>query len=69
MTDYLVIYEPADDGTVSAFVPSLPVYSTGVDRADAERSVREAIELHLSVLAERGSVEPPPQLTTGIVSV
>lgn len=69
MTDYLVIYEPAGDGTISAFVPGLAVYSTGVDRADAERSVREAIELHLSVLAERGGVEPPAQLTAGIVSV
>jgi predicted RNase H-like HicB family nuclease len=67
LTDYAVIYEIADDGTVSAFVPSLSVFSTGVDRTDAETSVREAIQLYLDSVDDGGP--DAARVSTGIVSV
>lgn len=47
MTDYLVIYERAEDGSWSARTPDLPVYAVGSSHAEAETEIRSALALHL----------------------
>lgn len=65
---YAVLYEQATDGSVGAYVPDLPgCFSSGVDRVDAERQIREAIELYLDDLRAAGESAPEPKTTTGYV--
>jgi predicted RNase H-like HicB family nuclease len=53
--DYLVILEPAADGTWGAYVPDLPgCTSGGKTREEARRNAREAIEGHIELLREAG---------------
>jgi predicted RNase H-like HicB family nuclease len=54
---YLVIYERADDGTVSAYAPELQpgaVISTGRDYEEARRMISEAIALYLEEMRNSG---------------
>lgn len=54
MYRFLVVIEKAD-GNYSAYSPDLPgCVATGVTREEAERSMHEAIELHLQGLKEDG---------------
>lgn len=69
MTDYLVIYEQADDGSWSARTPDLPVYAVGSSHAEAEAEIRAAQALHLEVLKARGETPPASNLLAGTVSV
>jgi predicted RNase H-like HicB family nuclease len=65
MTTYAVIYEPADDGTVSAYLPDLPgVVASGVDRAEVDRRIREAVELY----REHTGALPEPRVEVGTVA-
>ncbi len=65
---YAVLYEPSADGTVGAYVPDLPgCFSSGTDREDAERQIKEAIELYLDELRATGQSAPEPKTTTGYV--
>jgi len=51
MKDYLVILEPAPDGTWGPYVPDLPGCTTGGrTREDAVKKAREAIEGHMEML-------------------
>ncbi len=64
---YLAVIE---EGPTSwgAYVPDLPIIlATDVTRDEVERRVREAIELYLEELAQRG--EPAPVPTTQAVEV
>ncbi len=48
--EYEIIYEMSSDGW-SAYVPELPgCTSAGADRAEIEKNIKEAIELHLELL-------------------
>lgn len=69
MTDYLVIYEQAEDGSWSARTVDLPVYAVGSSRAAAEEEIRSALALHLEVLRDRGEAPPAARLVAGTVSV
>jgi predicted RNase H-like HicB family nuclease len=56
---YAVVIERAG-GNYSAYVPDLPgCVATGSTVSEAEASLREAIELHLSGLREDGIPIPP----------
>ena len=67
MTTYAVIYERTERNW-AAYVPDLPgCAATGRTRADVERRIRAAIELHLAGMREDGEV--PPEPTTSIGSV
>lgn len=68
MTDFRVIYEAAADGSISASVVRLPVFTLGVDRADAEASTKEALALYLDTLAESGQPAPDPDVSIGVVT-
>ncbi|MFN8615531.1 MAG: type II toxin-antitoxin system HicB family antitoxin [Dehalococcoidia bacterium] len=60
MTEYTVILERGDRNW-GAYVPDLPgCIATGKTREETERLIREAIELHISLLREDGDPVPPP---------
>ena len=69
MTDYLVIYEHASDGSWSASAADLPVFAVGDTRAEAEARIREAIAFHVEGLRQDGLEVPAPTGTTGVVSI
>lgn len=59
--DYLVIIEPAADGSYSVYVPDLPgCVSCGDTPEEAEQMIREAIKLHVESLREHGEPVPTP---------
>ncbi len=61
--DYLAIFEKADDGSFSVYVPDLPgCVSSGDTLEEAEAMIREAIELYIEDM--RASGESIPQPTT-----
>jgi predicted RNase H-like HicB family nuclease len=61
-SEYVVIIEPADDGTFSVYVPDLPgCISTGTTREEAVESIPEAIAGHVRTLRELGEPVPPPR--------
>lgn len=67
--EYTVILEPADDGTISVYVPDLPgCVSTGTTREDAINSIREAIKGHIQTLRELGESVPPPRSQSQVVA-
>lgn len=53
--NFKVIYEKDSNGWYCVSVPSLPgCISQGKTKKDAEKNIKEAIELHISSLAEDG---------------
>lgn len=69
MTTYAVIYERTERNW-AAYVPDLPgCAATGRTRADVERRIRAAIELHLAGMREDGEVPPEPTTSYGSVDV
>lgn len=69
MTDYLVIYEQAEDGGWGAQAPDLPgVFALGSSRTECEERMRGAIGLHLEMLRDQGSVIPAPVHTAGYIA-
>jgi predicted RNase H-like HicB family nuclease len=70
MSDYVVIYETADDGTVSAYVPDLPIIlASGRDRSEARQAVIEGIRLYREELELSGSRIPEPSMQHEVLSV
>lgn len=70
MSEYAVIYERADDGAWSAYVPDVPgVVASADSRAEVEIAIREALELHNEELVSRGRGRPEPRVETGVISV
>ena len=56
--DYLIIIEQTQDG-YSAYVPDLPgCISTGKNKAETEKNIREAIIFHLEGMKEDGEEIP-----------
>jgi predicted RNase H-like HicB family nuclease len=54
----------------SAYVPDLPgCVATGATVEEAERFIREAIELHLEGMREDGTPIPPPSSRVDYVEV
>jgi len=70
MKEYAVIYERGDEGQENwgAYVPDLPgCITTGETLEEAQRHIREAIQLHLEGLAAEGL--PIPEPTTQVERV
>jgi predicted RNase H-like HicB family nuclease/predicted RNA binding protein YcfA (HicA-like mRNA interferase family) len=68
--DYVVILEPAADGTWGAYVPDLPgCTSGGKTRDEAAKNVRQAIEGHVELLRQTGQRVPDPVCAAEIVRV
>ena len=57
------MFEPSETGGYGVFVPALPgCYSQGETLEEAQRNIREAIELHVEALRNEG--DPIHQETT-----
>jgi len=72
MKEYVVIYEQGKEGEEQwgAYVPDLPgCVSVGDTVEEAQRGIREAIQLHLEGLKAEGMPIPEPTTQAGSVSV
>ena len=70
MTDYVVIYEQADDGAWGAYSPDIDgCVALGDSRAEVEQNMREGIILFLDELRRSGRPAPQPRNFAGVVSV
>jgi predicted RNase H-like HicB family nuclease len=66
---YAIVIEKAGSN-YSAYVPDLPgCIATGVTVTEAEKLIREAVELHLSGLREDGQPIPQPSSRVDYVDV
>lgn len=69
MSEYVVIYEQADDGGWGAYLPDLPgVVALGVSRADVAERIQEAVAAYAEDLRERGRTLPLPHHTAGTIA-
>jgi predicted RNase H-like HicB family nuclease len=69
MSDYVVIYEQAEDGAWGAYLPDLPgVVALGATRTEVGERITEALAAYAADLRARGDSLPPPHHTTGIVA-
>jgi predicted RNase H-like HicB family nuclease len=69
LTEYVVIYEQAEDGGWGAYSPDIPgVVSAGDTREEVERNMRDAIRIHLDELRRRGQPVPKPHNFVGTVT-
>lgn len=69
MRRYLILIEPTESG-FSAYSPDLPgCVATGTSRADVEKNMRDAVEVHLDGLRENGDPVPPPSTSAAYVEV
>jgi predicted RNase H-like HicB family nuclease len=69
MTEYLVIYETAEDGGWGAYSPDLPgCYATGKSQPEVERLMREAVPLHIEAMREAGETLPESHRLIGLVA-
>jgi predicted RNase H-like HicB family nuclease len=67
---YTVIYEADPEGGFVASVPALPgCYSQGETLEEAEKGVKEAIELYLETLRDEHMPPPAEHLWQGRVEV
>jgi len=62
VTEYLVVIEPAEDGTsYGAYVPDLPgCVAVGDTRDEALALIKESIPLHIESLRAHGERVPAP---------
>lgn len=66
---YAVVYEQAPHNW-AAYVPDLPgCVATGRTRADVQRSIREAIGLHLGAMRLRGERLPETSAAVEVIDV
>ena len=69
MTDYLVIYEQADDGGWGAHAPDVEgVFALGTTREEAEARMTDALSAHLAHLRSAGLPLPVPRSQAGRVA-
>jgi predicted RNase H-like HicB family nuclease len=69
MREYAVVFERGETNW-GAIVPDLPgCVSLGETLEEVQENVKEAIELHIEVLRERGEEIPEPRHTVGSVTV
>jgi predicted RNase H-like HicB family nuclease len=69
MSDYVVIYEQAEDGAWGAYFPDLPgVVALGATRSEVGERIKEALAAYADDLHERGESLPAPHHTSGTVA-
>ena len=70
MSEYVVIYEQAEDGGWGAYLPDLPgVVALGASREQVAARIQEALTAYAEDLQERGEVLPPPHHAAGTAAV
>ena len=69
MKEYAVIYEKGEINW-GAMIPDLPgCVSIGDTLEEVRQNIKEAIELYIEVLKERGEPIPEPRHTIGTVTI
>jgi predicted RNase H-like HicB family nuclease len=69
MTEYVVIYEQAEDGGWGAYLPDLPgVVALGRTRDEVAERIKEALAAYTDDLEQRGETLPPPHHIAGTVA-
>jgi predicted RNase H-like HicB family nuclease len=69
MSEYVVIYEQADDGGWGAYLPDLPgVVAIGTTREEVSARIQEALSAYAEDLQQRGATLPTPHHTTGTIA-
>ena len=69
MSEYVVIYEQAEDGCWGAYLPDLPgVVALGPTRAEVAEGIEEAVAAYAEDLRERGCSLPLPHHVAGTVT-
>jgi predicted RNase H-like HicB family nuclease len=67
---YTAVFEQESNGGWAAYVPDLPTVLVSADtREEAERLVREGIELYVELLHEEGKPLPPAAFQTQQIEV
>ena len=70
MTDYVVIYEQAEDGGWGAYLPDVPgCISLGETREEVARNIREAITLYVEELGHQGEQIPEARSVADLVPI
>jgi predicted RNase H-like HicB family nuclease len=68
MTEYVVVFERAEDGGWGAYLPDLPgVVALGSSRDEVSDRIREAVDAYAEEMAVLGQELPEPVATTGTV--
>jgi predicted RNase H-like HicB family nuclease len=68
-TRYPIVFEAEDTGAISAYVPDLPVYAAANTAAEAEREVRDLLELYLADCQARGLPLPASRTIVRVARV
>ncbi len=70
MTDYVVLYERAENGDWGAYLPDLPgVVAGGSTREEVEDLIRGCVAMALEWDKEHGNPFPEPMHEAGVVRV
>jgi predicted RNase H-like HicB family nuclease len=68
MSEYVVIYEQAEDGGWGAYLPDLPgVVALGTTRSEVAERIQEALTAYSDELRQRGESLPAPHHAAGTV--
>lgn len=69
MSDYVVIYEQAEDGAWGAYIPDLPgVVALGTTREETADRIHEALDAYTDDLHERSESLPAPRHVADVIS-
>jgi predicted RNase H-like HicB family nuclease len=68
MSEYVVIFERADNGGWGAYLPDLPgVVALGTTRDEVSDRIREAVHAYAEEMAALGQRLPDPVAATGTI--
>jgi predicted RNase H-like HicB family nuclease len=68
MSEYVVVYERAEDGGWGAYLPDLPgVVALGASREEVSERIREAVAAYAAEMSDLGRPLPAPVAATGTV--
>jgi predicted RNase H-like HicB family nuclease len=69
LSEYVVIYEQAEDGEWGAYLPDVPgVVALGATREQVMAGIEEALAAYAEDLSERGLGLPAPHHVAGTVA-
>ena len=69
MSEYVVIYEQAEDGAWGAYLPDLPgVVALGKSRSEVGERIREALAAYAEAIRDVGGTLPEPHHSAGTIA-
>lgn len=68
MSEYVVVFEQAEDGGWGAYLPDLPgVVALGATRQQAADRIHEAVDAYVAEMAALGRSLPEPAASTSTI--